>query len=401
MAVGLLLVGFLGFAQEYDIYKDAPESVKERIAKADELISKKQYASANGALGVDDNEYIIYKRTEIYTQYFVQSLMHQMFVLKDLEKNEDLMELRQNLTGDYPMIMYNVEEVIENFQDENGKKPILYLALGNYYYDVANRYGDQWLITLDELINNAKVNYKKAETAGFYDTYSLFNMGSMEISESKWPEAEAHYAKLVTMEEDNPSAWYNLALTYMYQGKYADASEPCRKAIACEKNPAWMVDEYVLLSDSYVYSGNTDEAIKALTEGKKKCKDDSSIPVELGKIYYSYNDDYAKAEKEFLAAVRLEPTAVSDVINLLGNSQDWDNFIGFCKKALKLNTKDDEYLGFVEYMLSQGYIITGDYKNCLAELKKAENYLTKAGVFEDYQDAVVEMREVCEEILSE
>lgn len=401
LALGLLVSGFLGFAQEYDVLKDAPADVKERIAKADELIAKKQYASANGALGLDDNEYIIYKRTELYTQYFVQSLMHQMFVIKNLEKNEDLMDLRVNFTGDAAMTMYNVEEVIENFQDEHGKKPILNLALGNYYFDVSQRYGDQWLISYDELRNQAKVNYKKADAAGLYDNYSLFAMGSIELNEQEWEKAEKHFGALVLVDTDNASAWFNLAVSLMYQARYEEARAPLLKSLEFETNEDWKVDEYLLWSDSYLYSGDADGAIKVLTEGKKKLKNNVNITFELGKIYLQEKSDYAKAEKEFVAAVKLQPTAVSDIFNLIAQTRNWDNFIKFCGQAKKLHTKDDEYQGFVGYMAAQGYLIKGDFASSLKELDTAEAKLKKADAYDEgYEEAFVEMRDICNNSLN-
>lgn len=397
LALGLLVSGFLGFAQEYDVLKDAPAEVKERIAKADEFIAQKQYASANGALGLDDNEYIIYKRTELYTQYFVQSLMHQMFVIKNLEKNEDLLDLRLNFTGDAAMTMYNVEEVIDNFQSEHGKKPILNLALGNFYYDVSQRYGDQWLISFDELRKLAKVNYTKAEEAGLYDNYSLFAMGSIEINDKEWEKAENHFATLVKVENENASAWYNLALTLMYQGRYEEARENIKKSIKFETNEDWKIDEYLLWSDSYLYKDDVDGAIKVLNEGKKKLKNNLNVTFELGKIYFVYKYDYAKAEKEFIAAVKSEPRVVSDVLALIAQTQDWENYIKFIRKAKKLHSKDDEYQGYVGYMAAQGYLVKGDFESAKKELDNAENKLKKAEVYEDYEETFVEMRELCAE----
>lgn len=396
MALGLLVYGFFGFAQEYDILKDAPADVKERIAKADELIAKKQYASANGALGLDDNEYIIYKRVEIYTQYFVQSMMHQMFIMKDLGKNEDIMELRKNFTGTAPMVMYDVEAVIADFQKNNGNKPILNLALGNFYYDVSERYGDQWLKSYDELINLAIKNYKIAEKAGFYDIYSMLACGLFAMNNEDWAEGEKKFTTVVTLNPEHATGWYNLAVSKMYLGKFAEATEPALNAIKYEKRPDWQADAYLVLADSYSYSGDTTSAIKCLKDAKKVHKNNPSINIALGEIYID-EDDYSNAEKELVAAVKIEPTAVSKAINIVGNSRNWDNLKAFCLKVSKLYPKDDMYTGYVEYMLAQAYYLLDDYKNCVKTVESSRAHLIKADAIDDYAEALDEMVELCSE----
>ena len=161
------------FAKDKDLYASAPKEVRERIAAADKYIADKQYASANGALGLDDNEYIILKRTDLYTRYFVMSMMHQMFALKNLKPDEDLMELRRQVSYgsqdmDFAMTMYNPVEVITSYAEEHGMSPVLNLALGHYYFDTLIRYGDNWLEDVNEMVKKANTNFAAAYEAGVF-----------------------------------------------------------------------------------------------------------------------------------------------------------------------------------------------------------------------------------------
>ena len=87
----VLLCAFLVSAvYSKNIYDSADEETKALIEQADQLIEERKYETAFGLLSSDANEYIIAKRTEIATNYFAQSLMHQVFAFKDLEESETL-----------------------------------------------------------------------------------------------------------------------------------------------------------------------------------------------------------------------------------------------------------------------------------------------------------------------
>ena len=99
-------------------YGTADEQTLELLNQVDELINQKQYATAFGKLSDEDNEYHIAKRIEIAINYFVQSIMHQMFCFKNLEENESLYEICKNPQGNYNLTMYNPETVIQEFEEK-------------------------------------------------------------------------------------------------------------------------------------------------------------------------------------------------------------------------------------------------------------------------------------------
>lgn len=396
LAVCFVLVGFTGFAQENKLFNNASEEVMERINKAQDLINNKQYASANAALGEDDNEYIIYKRSEIYTKYFVQSLMHQMFIVLNLQKNDDLNELRRNYEGSAALSMYDVEAAVESYRKKNGKNPVLNLTLGNFYYDVSNRYGDQWLKGYDELCKLAKENLQTAYKAGYYDGWSLFALGDFAIRDKNWVEAEKYFTMQLEFEPENASSWYNIALSRMYLGRYAEASEPAKMAIKYELDTGYLIDEYGILADSYSYSGDIKTAEKVLLEAKKKINSSTEISFKLAELYLGKNE-YSKAEKELIAAAKVEGTLITRAVDMVAQTQNFENLKSLCLKAVKLHTDDDAYTGFVEYILAQSYLILGDYKKSLTEIDKARKFFDKAGMLEDFAETLDDMERICNE----
>ena len=89
----MLLVGFL-FA-DTNVYEKMDLNTKKVIQEVDKLIEERKYETAFGTLTTaNENEYILAKKIELCTNYFVQSMMHQLFAFKNLVDNEDIYDVR-------------------------------------------------------------------------------------------------------------------------------------------------------------------------------------------------------------------------------------------------------------------------------------------------------------------
>ena len=80
------------------------------IQKAEKMIAARQYKSAFSLLEKADPENqspdIVILKTNILLDFFILSIHHELFALKDLEENETLLELRREADGDYEMIVF-------------------------------------------------------------------------------------------------------------------------------------------------------------------------------------------------------------------------------------------------------------------------------------------------------
>ena len=68
-------------------YSGADKITQSFLEKVDELIEQQQYAAAFGMLSME-NEFFIAKKIEIAINYFVQSIMHQMFAFENLKEGQ-------------------------------------------------------------------------------------------------------------------------------------------------------------------------------------------------------------------------------------------------------------------------------------------------------------------------
>lgn len=161
----LLLIGFsfiiiscVTSPEVKDIETDILPTVNEdRFAPVDRLIAEKKYNSAFKLLSemnhgdLSDVE-ILVKQFRFIPLYFLQSTMHQMFIFKDLKPDERLMELRSYLPeGEYEYTLFDPIEIHKLFVEQYGPSPELDLALGEFYLDAIYRYGDQWLVSPEDV----------------------------------------------------------------------------------------------------------------------------------------------------------------------------------------------------------------------------------------------------------
>ena len=115
----------------------------EIIEKANDLIANKKYESAFNLLDDFDKENskpdIVLLKTDIVLNYFVTSMMHQIFALKDIEKDEDIMDYRGR-EGIFSMQMFQVDSIFIKLIEIYPTNCKLYKGLGDFYYDVHLKY---------------------------------------------------------------------------------------------------------------------------------------------------------------------------------------------------------------------------------------------------------------------
>ncbi|MBP5283093.1 MAG: hypothetical protein J6Y93_00295 [Treponema sp.] len=369
------------FAEDIDIYRNAPDQIKKLIAETDKLIEQKKYQSAFGHLGSDDSDYIIYKKTEICTNWFVQSLMHSMFVFKDLEENEDLMELRRNFGDEsYSMTYYSPEEAVENYVSVHGQSPFLNLALAQYYSDCFLRYGSSWIKKSDELFDLINSNFDAAYAAGVYNFASAEKAGTACIYMRKYEKCIHYYETALKLKDDSGMTWYNLAVAFMYSQKYPEAVQAAANAIKHpEDTPSQQMDAYSLLSDAYYLSGNADAAAETLEKLKEKFPDSSFPYMQAGGLCLKLGKkDAAYAEFDCAFKKQTDVRCYDSVITYYMKSQNADEAIRFTKGHLDA-AENNSYLKFIlNYYLMQLYAETDDKKQALEQAELSLTLLKDA-----------------------
>jgi len=390
----------------HDMYAGAPKKIRDAVARCDELVADAKYASALTALAVDvspkDEDYLIYKRIEVKTRWFAMSMMHTMFSMQDFDSEEDLYEFRQNLSYGNQDMSFNLtftdktpEDAIAAYVAKYGETPRINLAYAQYYFDVSQRYGDQWLKPYDELQQLAFENFQKAIDGGFYELDTLAWYGEAAMNSGHDAESYAAYKELVQYVPDHGNYWFNLAVNCNnLNDHYDEGIEACRMAIKYpEDNIGYQMDYYRLMAHLYLKSGDLKSAEQALIDLTVAMPDQPYAFSCLGDYYLDYDENGQKAADAYYTCIETAFTSYGDY------SQLWDvsgalysygyleHVFALQDKAKVLFGSSDDALGFAWWVDTQLYYAEDDMEKAITAAGKAEELFTKAGNREGAQAA--------------
>jgi tetratricopeptide (TPR) repeat protein len=307
----ILLCLLAGNIFSQDIWEQADAVTKELFLEVDTLIEQKKYLSAFNLLNEhDDNEYILAKKTDIFLNYFAQSLMHILFGLKDLDADESLSDVRTG-TGEFTMVMFNPSEVLPNFQSEHGISGILELYLGKYYSEVFYKYNGQWMESNEEVMNKCIAHYKTAfemgyETVDDYEPYAIMNL-RMQNTE----EAITYFTKLINLESYNGTYFYNLSYAYLLNDDYMNAGKFIDKAIELyADNIDQQIDAYMMAVDIHNELGEYNTCLDYLNAWEAKSQNDYRVSEKRNLMYLKMNriHDAASEGKKLFNVAPKNPT---------------------------------------------------------------------------------------------
>ena len=377
----LFVFGFSLFG--WDVYSGADDATKAVLAKVDTLIAEEQYQSAFSAANGEDcqEEYLLAKRIEIATNYFAQSIMHQMFAFKNLEEGQTLYDVRTG-TGDYSLMMFDPAVSAGSYMAAHGEKPVLYYALGAYYADVRGRYGDQWLISVEELYEKEAENFRKAYDGGVYDAFSLSELATSYFYLYDTNSAEEIYKKKATLYELNPNDNYNYALILWLSGRSAEGLPYMEKSIEGYADiPEYQCDAYIIAARMCLSTQNYDRAEQLLIECKQKYPDDYRITQYSITLYalLNQNDKAIESSFEMFAIAPTNPAACQLIMQEAQSAGNMDFLPGFFDQALELYTDNSGAVENLYFHYSYTLCLMGRNEEAWDMVRKAREVFTQNG----------------------
>ena len=232
----------------------------ETINKANDLIANKKYESAFKLLDSfnpeNDNPDAVLLKEYIVLNYFVMSIMHQTFALKDLEKNENIMDYRGK-KGEFGLQMFQVDSILEKLIKIYPTNCKLYKGLGEYYYDVHLRYGDKWLKNNNELFALMQTNFQKAVDGNCADYLSNFVLGYTDVVHKKYRESIPYFLKSIEENIMYATSHYNLAYAYLLTDEKQNALKYAKNAFDLYTDQKYKSDAARMLGQ--IYTGLNDD----------------------------------------------------------------------------------------------------------------------------------------------
>ncbi|MBO4508877.1 MAG: hypothetical protein J5747_09595, partial [Spirochaetaceae bacterium] len=307
--------------------------------------------------------------------------MHQMFAFKNLEEGQTLYDVRTG-TGDYSLMMFDPAVSAGSYMAAHGEKPVLYYALGAYYADVRGRYGDQWLISVEELYEKEAENFRKAYDGGVYDAFSLSELATSYFYLYDTNSAEEIYKKKATLYELNPNDNYNYALILWLSGRSAEGLPYMEKSIEGYADiPEYQCDAYIIAARMCLSTQNYDRAEQLLIECKQKYPDDYRI-TQYGITLYALlnqNDKAIESSFEMFAIAPTNPAACQLIMQEAQSAGNMDFLPGFFDQALQLYAENSGAVENLYFHYAYTLYIMGRNEEAWDMVQKAREVFTNNG----------------------
>lgn len=356
------------------------QSEAETLKAAKALVETKKYESAFRVLDKFDrdnkNPEIVLMKQDILLNYFVTSMMHQMFALKDLEKDEEIMDYRGK-EGSFSMHTFPANEILDTLIAANPGNCRLYKALGDYYYDCYLRYGGRWLQPDVEVLALAHSNYTKAIEGKCGDYMSHYVLGYLDLMNEKYAECIPHFLESIKMDKNYPSSHYNLAYAFLYTDDRQNAIKYASNARELYKDPGYKGDAARMVAQAYNELKDVPNTIANYELSDSIDPNNYYTLKPLLAAYVSSNNTKAAAMLEtFYNLAPENPTIYSDLEAIyIGKGRDGE-LIAFYNGKLKEVKDNSKISGNLHFFLASLYIHTDKPKAKEHFLKAKEQFST-------------------------
>jgi len=368
----------------------------ETIKKANDLIANKKYESAFKLLDSFDKKNekpdIVLLKEDILLNYFVSSLMHEMFALKDLKMNETVEDYRGK-EGQYAMFRFDADTIIGDLMKTHPQNGKLYNGLGNFYYEVQTKYSGNWLKDDKELFRLIEVNDKKAIETNCADFMTYFVMGYVNIAQEKYKEAIPYFLKSIELNKDYAGSYYNVAYAYMYIDDRENALKNAKISLDLYTDISFKGDAARMLGQIYSEMKDNKNALLNYELSDKIDPDNYYTIKPILDLYLKTgNLKTITLRNSFFKLGPGKPTIYNDLEEIYSTYSKQDELIAFYKEKLPEYKDDAKVLGNLNFYLGRIYL-DKDKKEAKAYFLKAKDILSKVyakdhAVFNAIQDGI-------------
>lgn len=355
------------------------QTENETITQAKDLIEKKKYESAFKLLDKIDpqnsNPDIALLKVDILLNYFVTSIMHQIFALKDLEKIETIMDYRGK-GGSYTMQKFEIDKILKNLIKQYPTNCNLYKGLGEYYFQAHSKYGGKWLMEDKELFTLMETNLKNAIDGNCADYLSYYVLGYLAIAQKKYKESIPYFLKSIEMKEDYAGSHYNLAYAYLYIDDFKNAQKYAKNSLDLFTEQTYKSDAARMLGQIYTELKDDNNALTNYELAYKAEVGNYYNIKPLVSLYMKTGNEKAKEFTKILFNLDPEnPTIYNDLEEIYYSNKKEKDLIDFYDEQLTLFKDNTKVLGSLYFYLGKSYLdldkkIAKEYFNKAKDLFK-------------------------------
>jgi tetratricopeptide (TPR) repeat protein len=338
------------------------QTENEILSKATDLIANKKYLSAFKTLSNFDpkNEKpdIVLLKEDIALNYFMTSIMHQMFSFKDLEMNQDIMDYRGK-EGSSEMFSFTVNEILDKLLKKYPTNYKLNKGLADYYSDVMLRYQGNWLKKDNVLSELVLKNYQIVIDHHLGDYKVYYKVGLEFVSQKKYKESIPCFLESIRLKSDHADTHYNLAYAYLFMNDRENALKYAKNSFDLYVDKTYKEDAARMIGQIYFEMNNYNDAIKYYETANDMEADNYYNLRPLLNIYVKTSD--AKEKPTLYAFYNLNPenpTIYNDLGDIYFENSKTSELIDFYLSRLSQYTGDKKISGNLHFYLGQLYLIS-------------------------------------------
>ncbi len=344
------------------------------IRKAKTLIAQKKYESAYNLLEKADpsNEKpdVVLLKEDILIKYYVTSIMHQMFALKDLNKDEDISDYR-GTNGAYNIHVFPADSILLNLLKKYPDNCKLNKGLGDYYFEVLLRYGGNWLKDKETLMQLTQTYFQRAVEGKCADYFAYYALGYIRLIQQKLKESIPYFLQSIKLNDQYPSARYNLAYAYMFSGDLKNALKHAKKSLELYDAPEYKSDAARMTGQIYWEMNDNAHAIKYFeTANQIDPGNYYNLRPLLALYLETENPKTMETTKRFFDLDPENPTIYNDLEELFMNNNKLDTLIDFYKSQFQAYHNNMKVQGNLNFYLGRIFLNK--------DKKKAKIYFSKA-----------------------
>ena len=350
---------------------------QELYPEVETLIADQKYSTAFNKLDSIDPENkdpnVVLLKTDLALNFFVQSIMHQVFAFKDLEEGEDLYELRSGLEGTYDVRSFPINEILDSLLLVYPKDYRLNRVLSDYYYRVQTIYGSNWVMPEEEVLSAMVENAIVAIDNGEADYMSFYSVGYYNTLYGEYGKAIPFFKNSIIANPDYPTSHYNLSICFIYLEMPDSAIISAVRASELYDDQIQKSDAARVASIAFLESGNIKDALKYAKLSYSIIPDDyynlkHLLTVELqdGKETSS-----EKTAIEFFSLDPTNPQICTDLVDIFLGADKGSVLLEFFDKRVTEYNENYEVLGNI-------YFHKGQLARAMEENRLAKNSFLKA-----------------------
>lgn len=332
------------------------------LEQTDNLIENGKYKSAYELLEQEDpnnqDPDLVLKKVEIAQDYFVQSMGHQMFAFSNVNNLEEVYEMRRNATGEtFTMYMLPVNEVLDTLILQHPTRYDLHRALAGFYFDVTLKYGGNWVMSeakaLDKMFTHSKIAIE--HNAGDYMTQ--YQCGYYQTLQEDYRGAIPYYLASIAQEPNYPTAHYNLAICYFYQGQSMAGIPYAERSYQLYQEPSMKGDAARITANLYKDTQDFENALKYYEFSIEAQPDNYHNLNQLLEIQLRLNktEEARTTAAAFFALAPNNPRIASDLTDIYAVTEQDAELIQLFTTLEADYSSDREAIGNLHFYLAQFY----------------------------------------------